>query len=190
MITREQLPNLIGADVRDRTDQKVGTVGHAYVDDAGTLTWMSVKTGWFGRKENLAPMETAEIVGDQVQIPYEKNVVKDAPAVDIGEEEPLSDAQVAELYRHYGLPMEDMHRPGMTPPEEEGAQASLSSAAAQPEMPQSDRPVVQDEHTPTEKIQKGKERITEEETLTDGELRREEIDIKAEDERGRWHRRR
>ena len=58
MITRERLPNLIGADVRDRTDQKVGTVGHAYVDDAGTLTWMSVKTGWFGRKENLVPMES------------------------------------------------------------------------------------------------------------------------------------
>jgi uncharacterized protein (TIGR02271 family) len=262
MITREQLPTLVGAEVRDRADHKIGTVGHAYVDHAGTLTWMSVKTGRFGRKENLVPMETAELQGEQVRIPYEKDVVKDAPSVDVAEEEPLTDAEVAELYQHYGLPMEGRQQPTaeaagttqtreapettrareqdesfMTRSEEhmhvgtearqagrarlrkyvvtedvqttvpvsheevrierepipEGEQARYAQdtelgEAEHEEVLYAERPVVEKETVPVERVRMDKERVTEEETIG-GEVRHEEIDVESDEDQGRRYRR-
>ncbi|MFI7219951.1 YsnF/AvaK domain-containing protein [Micromonospora maritima] len=45
--------------------------------------------------------------GDRLTVPFDKSMVKNAPEVDAGSDEPLSSAEVADLYRHYGLSRDD-----------------------------------------------------------------------------------
>ena len=91
-----------GATLVDRDGDKVGTVESIYVDDqTGEPEWALVNTGLFGTKSSFVPLAQASGSGDQVQVPYEKQLVKDAPRVDTDQH--LSEAEEQELWRHYGL---------------------------------------------------------------------------------------
>jgi hypothetical protein len=60
-----------------------------------------VRTGLFGLRSWFVPLAEAIEVGDQIQVPHERGLVKDAPNVEADGQ--LSEAEEAELYRHYGL---------------------------------------------------------------------------------------
>jgi uncharacterized protein (TIGR02271 family) len=93
-----------GATMVDRDGDKVGTVESIYVDDqTGEPEWALVNTGLFGTKSSFVPLAQASGSGDQVQVqvPYEQQLVKDAPRVDTDQH--LSEAEEQELWRHYGL---------------------------------------------------------------------------------------
>jgi uncharacterized protein (TIGR02271 family) len=91
-----------GATMVDRDGDKVGTVESIYVDDqTGEPEWALVNTGLFGTKSSFVPLAQASGSGDQVQVPYEKQLVKDAPRID--PDQHLSEAEEQELWRHYGL---------------------------------------------------------------------------------------
>jgi uncharacterized protein (TIGR02271 family) len=91
-----------GATMVDRDGDKVGTVESIYVDDqTGEPEWALVNTGLFGTKSSFVPLAQASGSGDQVQVPYDKQLVKDAPRVD--PDQHLSEAEEQELWRHYGL---------------------------------------------------------------------------------------
>jgi uncharacterized protein (TIGR02271 family) len=91
-----------GATMVDRDGDKVGTVESIYVDDqTGEPEWALVNTGLFGTKSSFVPLAQASGSGDQVQVPYHKQLVKDAPRVDTDQH--LSEAEEQELWRHYGL---------------------------------------------------------------------------------------
>jgi uncharacterized protein (TIGR02271 family) len=91
-----------GATLVDADGDKVGTVESIYVDDqTGEPEWALVNTGLFGTKSSFVPLAQASGSGDQVQVPYEKQLVKDAPRVDTDQH--LSEAEEQELWRHYGL---------------------------------------------------------------------------------------
>jgi uncharacterized protein (TIGR02271 family) len=91
-----------GATMVDRDGDKVGTVESIYVDDqTGEPEWALVNTGLFGTKSSFVPLAQATASGDQVQVPYEKQLVKDAPRIDTDQH--LSEAEEQELWRHYGL---------------------------------------------------------------------------------------
>ncbi|MGK5683624.1 DUF2382 domain-containing protein [Actinoplanes sp. URMC 104] len=110
MITQEQINSLYGSDVYDRTGDKVGSIGAVWSDAAGQPAWASVRTGWFGLGESLVPLQGADVQGDRVVVPFEKATIKDAPDVDAGKDEPLSDEEVALLYEYYGMSWEDSYR--------------------------------------------------------------------------------
>jgi uncharacterized protein (TIGR02271 family) len=74
---------------------------------SGRPTWASVKTGLFGLKESLLPLQDADLQGDTVTVPFEKSQVKDAPNVDISHDEPLTQDEVDLLYRHYNISWDD-----------------------------------------------------------------------------------
>jgi len=99
----EHLSSLRGADVYDRDGDKIGSVGQLYADPSGQPAWASVHTGLFGLRESLVPIDKAEWTGDRLQVPYEKNTVKDAPNVDAGPDEPLRGDDVTRLYEHYNI---------------------------------------------------------------------------------------
>ncbi|NES31320.1 DUF2382 domain-containing protein [Micromonospora terminaliae] len=103
MIGQEHVNTVIGREVFDRDGDKIGTVGQVWADGAGQPAWASVRTGLFGLNESLIPLQTAELRGDRVTVPFEKGRVKDAPNVDASADEPLSSEEVADLYRHYDL---------------------------------------------------------------------------------------
>jgi uncharacterized protein (TIGR02271 family) len=91
-----------GATMVDRDGDKIGTVESIYVDDqTGEPEWALVDTGLFGTKSSFVPLAQASSSGDQVQVPYQKQLVKDAPRVDTDQH--LSEAEEQQLWRHYGL---------------------------------------------------------------------------------------
>jgi sporulation protein YlmC with PRC-barrel domain len=66
----------------DPAGGKIGTIVDIYLDDdTGQPEWATVTTGLFGSKQNFVPLAQAEIVGDSVQVPYDKDRVKSAPAI-------------------------------------------------------------------------------------------------------------
>lgn len=102
MFDTNNINSLIGADVIDSEDRKVGTVGQVYLD-SGTdqPSWVTIKTGLFGTKESFAPLERADWNGQVLRIAFQKDVVKDAPRVDT--DGSLHQADEDSLYEYFKL---------------------------------------------------------------------------------------
>jgi uncharacterized protein (TIGR02271 family) len=91
-----------GRTLVDRDGSRVGTVDAIYLDDqTGQPEWALVNTGLFGTKSTFVPLAQATQIGDDVRVPYDKQLVKDAPRVD--PDQHLSEAEEQQLWRHYGL---------------------------------------------------------------------------------------
>lgn len=104
MITKEQIPTVLGHTAYDTTHNKIGTIGQIYVDDqTGQPEWMTVHTGLFGTKETFVPLEPAQVEGDEVIVPFGKEQIKDAPTVETQFDGRLSDEEEARLYAYYGM---------------------------------------------------------------------------------------
>ena len=89
-------------EVVDSAGEKIGKVDEVYyATDDGTPEWLAVNTGLFGTKTNFVPIEGSKPSGEDVQVAYSKDQVKDAPGVEPDEE--LSQAEERELWAHYGL---------------------------------------------------------------------------------------
>jgi uncharacterized protein (TIGR02271 family) len=102
-----------GATLVDRDGDRVGTIDAIYVDDqTGEPEWALVNTGLFGTKSSFVPLAQASGSGDQVQVPYEKQRVKDAPRVDTDQH--LSEAEEQQLWTHYGLDYHTGYETGTT----------------------------------------------------------------------------
>lgn len=102
MIDESQLSAVPGCTVYGRDGEKIGTAGQVYLDDqTGRPEWMTVNTGLFGTNESFVPLQEATFSGERLDVPYDKDMVKDAPRVDA--EHHLDESEEAELYRHYGL---------------------------------------------------------------------------------------
>ena len=91
-----------GRTMVDPAGDKLGTIDAIYVDDeTGQPEWAAVASGLFSAKTAFVPLAQAQDIGDSVQVPYDKQQVKDAPAMQADGN--LSQDDEAELYRHYGL---------------------------------------------------------------------------------------
>lgn len=105
MISPETIATLYGAEVHDRDDNKIGMVGQVYAaQEGGQPAWVSVRTGWFGQRESLVPIEDAQWEGDQrLRVPYDKEQIKGAPHIEADADEPIEPPELAGLYQHYNL---------------------------------------------------------------------------------------
>jgi uncharacterized protein (TIGR02271 family) len=91
-----------GRTLVDRDGNRIGTIDAIYLDDqTGQPEWALVNTGLFGTKSSFVPLAQATQTGDDVGVPYDKQLVKDAPRVD--PDGHLSEAEERQLWRHYGL---------------------------------------------------------------------------------------
>ncbi|MGQ1798854.1 PRC-barrel domain-containing protein [Kocuria oceani] len=101
-----ELERTIGHQAYSTHGDKIGKVSDVYLDDqTEEPTFVSVNTGLFGTKESFAPVREARITDDdELVLPYEKELVKNAPKVD--RDEHLSPEEERELYRYYGLTFE------------------------------------------------------------------------------------
>lgn len=101
-INRDQLDSLYDAEVVDQNGDKIGGVGQVYLDDTTEEpAWVTVKTGLFGTKETFVPLSDAQLSGERITVPYDKQHVKDAPNMDADSH--LGDNEQDELYRYYGV---------------------------------------------------------------------------------------
>jgi hypothetical protein len=86
----------------DRDSNKIGEVVDIYLDnETDRPEWAVVRTGLFGMRSTFVPLADASEVGDELQVPYQRLQVKQAPNIE--PDGHLSEAEEAELYRHYGL---------------------------------------------------------------------------------------
>ena len=101
MITSNDVSRVNGTDVYGPDDSKIGNAGQVYLDnETGAPEWVSVRTGLFGAKESFVPLSDASFTGERIQVPYDKEKVKNAPKIDPAGE--LSPADEEELYSYYG----------------------------------------------------------------------------------------
>jgi uncharacterized protein (TIGR02271 family) len=86
----------------DRDGDRIGSIEAIYLDDqTGQPEWALVNTGLFGTKASFVPLAQATQTDQDVRVPYDKQLVKDAPRVD--PDGHLSEAEERQLWRHYGL---------------------------------------------------------------------------------------
>jgi uncharacterized protein (TIGR02271 family) len=91
-----------GSSAVDSDGEKIGTIEEIYMDtETGKPEWLAVKTGLFGMKLSFIPVADASASNGDVQVPYDKAQIKDAPNVEPDGD--LSQEEEANLYRHYGL---------------------------------------------------------------------------------------
>lgn len=100
--TEQAVAGWRGSDVVDSDGDKIGTIDEIYADvETGRPEWLAVKTGMFGSKVSFVPIAEAREADGEVQLPYDKAQVKDAPQAEADGE--LSQEEESALYRHFGL---------------------------------------------------------------------------------------
>jgi len=91
-----------GRTLLDRDGGRIGSIDAIYLDDrTGEPEWALVNTGLFGTKSTFVPLAQAFQSDLDVVVPFDKQLVKDAPRVD--PDQHLSEAEERRLWRHYGL---------------------------------------------------------------------------------------
>ncbi len=91
-----------GRNAVDSDGDKIGAIDEIYMDtETGKPEWLAVKTGMLGSKVSFVPIAEARESDGNVQLPYDKQQVKDAPNAEADGE--LSQEEEDSLYRHYGL---------------------------------------------------------------------------------------
>ena len=100
-MTNTQTPETyMGRTAVDAQGNKIGSVGQVYVnDESGVPDWVTVNTGLFGMKENFAPLHGATFNGDDLVLPFDKDVVKDSP--DVADSAHLDPDEQQALYGYY-----------------------------------------------------------------------------------------
>jgi hypothetical protein len=86
----------------DSDGKRLGEITDIYLDrETDQPEWAVVRTGLFGLRSSFVPLAGAREVEHDIQVPHPRTLVKDAPNIDPDGQ--LSEAEEAELYRHYGL---------------------------------------------------------------------------------------
>lgn len=102
MFEAERIEDWIGTDVVDADGEKVGKLEDVFAESGPAQpTIGAIKTGAFGRKHRLVPLEGAAVGRDYVRVRQTVEQVKDSPeAADDGV---LSAEEANGLYSYYGL---------------------------------------------------------------------------------------
>jgi uncharacterized protein (TIGR02271 family) len=100
-MTLERINEARGAPVYDAEREEIGSVEEIFYDhQTGRPEWVGIGTGFFGTKRVLVPLESADLSGDGLRVPYTKDHVKDSPNIDSDE---ISSETEQELYAYYRL---------------------------------------------------------------------------------------
>jgi hypothetical protein len=121
----------LGRVMVDRDSNRIGEVVDIYLDhETDRPEWAVVRTGLFGLRSTFVPLAEAREVGDELQVPHQRLQVKEAPNIEPDGQ--LSEAEEAELYRHYGLDYDTVTLDGGAP-----AGQTLAEPAGQTHKPTS-----------------------------------------------------
>jgi stress response protein YsnF len=83
--------------------KKLGTVSAIYYDnDTDQPQWVAVRTGLFGLDVSVVPLAAAQLRGEELHVPFDKERLKTAPHHDPGLE--LTPQDERDLFSHYGVP--------------------------------------------------------------------------------------
>ena len=89
----------MGRTAIDTAGDKIGKVDQVYVSDTtGVPDWVTLKTGLFG-KDRFAPLHGSSFTGEDLVLPYGKDVVTGSP--EVADTEHLDADESDALYRYY-----------------------------------------------------------------------------------------
>jgi stress response protein YsnF len=165
-----------GRTVVDRDGEKIGTFEELYLDESDRPAWAAVKTGLFGLRQTFVPLSAAQPAGDDLQVPFDKQQVKDAPNVDPDAQ--LSAEEEDTLFRHYGLQPEGASggEPPSQPAREPDAVATDGEQAREPEQEPAAAPEAapadDDQRPEPARSDEGAEMVRSEEEVSVGTRRR------------------
>src|SRR5215212_5063558 len=112
-----------GRTLVDRDGDRIGRIDAIYLDDqTGQPEWALVNTGLFSTKSSFVPLAQATQTDHDVGVPYDQQLVKDAPRID--PDGHLSQAEERQLWRHYGLDYDRTLRRRATGPDAVGRDTS------------------------------------------------------------------
>ena len=125
-----------GSNAVDSDGETIGTIEEIYMDaETGQPEWLAVKSGMFGSKVSFVPFAEASAANGDVQVPYDKQQVKDAPQAEADGE--LSQEEEASLYSHYGLDYSE-YRSDSGLPEGNGGQSGRDTVGRDTSGPTTD----------------------------------------------------
>ena len=102
MLEDRDLDRFTGQPLFGAQGEKLGTIKDFYShEEGGSPSFATVNTGLFGTRTHFVPMTAAQISGEGLQVPYDKDLLKTAPSID--DDGFLDSAQEDQLYAHYGL---------------------------------------------------------------------------------------
>jgi len=91
-----------GRTVLDQAGRKVGRLEEVYLDrDTDRPAWAALHTGLFGLRRTFVPLTGAQLAGDDVQLPWSEELIKNAP--NANPDVALSEEEEDRLYSHYGV---------------------------------------------------------------------------------------
>ncbi|MFG1705768.1 DUF2382 domain-containing protein [Nonomuraea sp. M3C6] len=97
-----EIRNLLDCHVVGSDGQSIGKVGQVYLNDhTGEPEWVTVRTGFFGMKQTFVPLANARRSGEEIRVPFDREMIKGAPNIDVDGR--LSLQEEADLYRYYGM---------------------------------------------------------------------------------------
>jgi Domain of unknown function (DUF2382) len=131
---------LLGARVKSADGKAVGTVEKVFGDN-GTPTWAWVRNGKAGR---FVPLNSGRVTKKGLKIPYDSQMIKNAPDLDAGQR--MSTAQARQLGRYFGLAVPSQRAPsapaakatgsaGSAPGARSAAKAATTAKARRPAKP-------------------------------------------------------
>lgn len=147
-MTDISLDQYYDAVVYDSDDEKVGGVGQVFLDETtGQPSWVTVRTGLFGLKENFVPLVDARLEDGKLHVAFTKDFIKDAPKLD--PEAPMTVAEEDALQAYYGTEDEPEKIPGYKPaaPSGEAPDTPVPAPGEQPadgQHPDGDRDLDRD----------------------------------------------
>lgn len=102
MTTQNNIRDLFNTTAFDSTGEKLGDVQEVFVDDhSGQPTFVEVKHGLFGLSSSLVPLKGHRLQGNDLQLAFEKDRIKDAPNVNA--DEGLTPEEQNRIFEHYGV---------------------------------------------------------------------------------------
>jgi hypothetical protein len=101
--TLEDIDAVRDSPMVDKEGAKIGKIEDVFLDrQTSRPAWAAVKTGLFGRKHTLVPIQDAFLnPKGEVQVPFSKGQVKEAPNIEPGEE--LTPELERRMWEHYGM---------------------------------------------------------------------------------------
>lgn len=187
MLPSNNIQSIVGATIFGPDEIKLGRISQVFVDAAdGHPTWAEIHSGALGRHTTYVPLHEATWENDDVHVPYDKELVKNAPRVD--GEDGLTPDQEQELSRHYAdVPAsEEAAQPAHTAhPEKLDGTDDDSDDDASEHLDENgvlweERVVVSKEKVPVAKVHLETTTVTEDQDVT-ADVRKERIMLDQED---------
>ncbi len=121
-LTLEDVRPLVGGELVDADDAKVGRIEDIYLDNqTQRAEWALVHTGLFGRKQVYVPLADASASDGKLRAAFTEDQIKQAPHIEPDEE--LTPEQETTLYRHYGVTS-----PALSPPSQPSSPSPAATA--------------------------------------------------------------